>query len=917
MHRAPRDNPGTSIASYCALIAAVNSAAGAACLLDTPYAVSYNTANHTVVIPARSGQLNRGSSPDEGAYEYSSSSNPNAAIPSCSPDAGTYNGTQTVTCTDSSAGAIMCYTTNGTTPATNGATSCSNGTKYTTTISVASTETLKVIAGGTGYTDDPVISALYTITGSSAANAPTCSPAGGSFNSNQSATCSDTSSGAIICYTLNGTTPVTNGSTGCSVGTKYTTAISITGNQTLIVIAGGTGYSDSATNSYSFTITTGVSWPIKASGRYLVDQNNNPWLMLASSPQPMVHFLTPAQMGTYMQDRVGYGFNSIWFEILCGSYDGCGTSPSNGALQDGTVPFTSGTNENNYDFSTPNNAYWTEIDNIINQAATYGLTAIIDPFDTGLNPSTGVCTTTGQTGWLIAARANGNTKMYNFGAYLGNRYKNFQNVIWVLGDNFQTQACTTGTAANDATLVAQFMAGLESADPNHLVSIELNYNFSYTTQNATIAPYATMNGIYTYGGTYDEFLQGWNNATIPTYLVESNYEYDNNTGGLSPFPQLPPPCSGAPPCANQSNALYDLAPRLEAWWAFTSGGAGEIYSNWYEEDYSYGTNYISGLDSVGASQIKYIANFFNAIPNWQILVPDQGHNVVTAGYGTYNASGLNIFTNNYVTTAWDPAGTLAVIYQPGTAVTSGGGGSNTSTVNWTTVHQTMDGFGASDLDLTNSPSFGYVFTNAQTDQFYSQTTGIGLEYIRSANAGCPNTGSCTPASTYVNDLSILQRVMTDGGKVFLEMVPPEELAYGGNFSAGTPDPANGNCIESTNYTAYANYIVSWIQYLNSQSVTVDIVSAFNEPDLNSTYTGGHCTMSAAGIRDFIKVLKPLLVSNSLSSVRIMYPEQSVWYGGYTGDYTSSCLNDSTCAADVDVTAYHVPAPVFALPACRF
>ncbi len=38
------------------------------------------------------------------------------------------------------------------------------------------------------------------------------------------------------------------------------------------------------------TPDAGPAWPIKASanGRYLVDQNNVPWPMLASSPQPMI-----------------------------------------------------------------------------------------------------------------------------------------------------------------------------------------------------------------------------------------------------------------------------------------------------------------------------------------------------------------------------------------------------------------------------------------------------------------------------------------------------------------------------------------------------------------------------------------------------------------------------------------------------
>lgn len=64
-----------------------------------------------------------------------------------------------------STGAILCYTTNGTTPATNGSTGCTTGTLYSAAVSVAASETLKAVAGGTGFLDSSVSSAAYTING--------------------------------------------------------------------------------------------------------------------------------------------------------------------------------------------------------------------------------------------------------------------------------------------------------------------------------------------------------------------------------------------------------------------------------------------------------------------------------------------------------------------------------------------------------------------------------------------------------------------------------------------------------------------------------------------------------------------------------------------------------------------------------
>jgi len=158
----------------------------------------------------------------------------------------------------------MCYTTNGTTPVTNGALGCTTGTAYTTTIlvSAGTTETIKAVAGGTGYTDSTVGSALYTIFPQAAT--PTCVPSAGTYTIAQSVACSDGSSGTVICYTTNGTVPATNGAAGCSAGTLYTVALPITITTTLNLIAGGTGYGDSVVASLQYVIPTAAKATIMA-----------------------------------------------------------------------------------------------------------------------------------------------------------------------------------------------------------------------------------------------------------------------------------------------------------------------------------------------------------------------------------------------------------------------------------------------------------------------------------------------------------------------------------------------------------------------------------------------------------------------------------------------------------------------------
>ena len=158
------------------------------------------------------------------------------ATPTFSPGAGTYTATQTVTISDTTSGASIYYTTNGSTPTT-------ASTVYSGAITVSETETLKALATHTGDTNSAVGSAVYTIQVAT----PTFSPGGGSYSSGQTVTISDTTSGANIYYTTNGTTPTT-------ASTHYTAPVSVSVCQTLEAIATHSGETNSAVGEAVYTI---------------------------------------------------------------------------------------------------------------------------------------------------------------------------------------------------------------------------------------------------------------------------------------------------------------------------------------------------------------------------------------------------------------------------------------------------------------------------------------------------------------------------------------------------------------------------------------------------------------------------------------------------------------------------------------
>ena len=165
-----------------------------------------------------------------------------AAKPVISPNGGTFTTVQSVTITDTTSSASIYYTTDGTTP-----TSSSN--LYSAPLTVSSSETITAIAEASGYNDSSIAAASFTINLPAAA-APTFSPVAGTFTSAQTVTISDSTAGASIYYT-------TDGSQATTSSTPYTAPIAVTATETINAVATATGYSQSPDASAAYNILSG------------------------------------------------------------------------------------------------------------------------------------------------------------------------------------------------------------------------------------------------------------------------------------------------------------------------------------------------------------------------------------------------------------------------------------------------------------------------------------------------------------------------------------------------------------------------------------------------------------------------------------------------------------------------------------
>lgn len=382
-----------------------------------------------------------------------------------------------------------------------------------------------------------------------------------------------------------------------------------------------------------------------ANGRYLVDRNGAPFLMIGDSPHSLIVSLDTADEAAYLVNRGTNGFNSLWIELLCDSYTGgSGTEEPPGLrerlrawLKDSSVgqpnyghdinnnnPFTNTLDGGYYDLTTPNPAYWSHVDWLVRTAATNGLQCVFTPLDQG--------------GWTKTSLANGTNGCYQYGRFLGNHYKSYPNIFWNMGNDMQDWS----TATNDAVILA-IADGIKSADTNHPMTIELNYMVSDSLADPNWAREVSVDGIYTYYMPYAESLVGYNRPNyVPCLFLEGNYEFENNNRVQPPSP---------------------LVLRLQEYLSLLSGClAGHMYGNHYT--WTITSDWQSHLNTTGIVQLGYFKNFFTSV-SWFNLVPDRSHKLVTSGYGTFDTGNDFVLTaNDYVTAAQSPDGTLGVVYCP-------------------------------------------------------------------------------------------------------------------------------------------------------------------------------------------------------------------------------------------------------------
>ena len=146
-----------------------------------------------------------------------------------------------VTLNDSNAAATIYYTSDGTAPVVGGLYGVPAGSQ----VQVTTSETIQAIAIAPGYSASSLASATYT-TGPQTAQ-PTFSLLEGTYNTPQTVSITDSTPGAAIYYTTDGTYPTT-------ASTQYTGPLTVSQSESFQAIAIATGYAASFVATATYTI---------------------------------------------------------------------------------------------------------------------------------------------------------------------------------------------------------------------------------------------------------------------------------------------------------------------------------------------------------------------------------------------------------------------------------------------------------------------------------------------------------------------------------------------------------------------------------------------------------------------------------------------------------------------------------------
>ncbi len=273
---------------------------------------------------------------------------------------------------------------------------------------------------------------------------------------------------------------------------------------------------------------------VSENGRYLVFEDGTPFFYLGDTAWELFHRLNREEAVRYLENRRKKGFTVIQAVILA-ELDGL-----NDPNPYGETPLIDN------DPEKPNESYFEHVDFIIREAEERGLFM-------GLLPTWGDKV---DKRWGVGPVVFDEEKAYAYGKWLGERYKDVPNIIWINGGD---RPCDGASGVWEA-----LGRGLKSADPGHLMTFHPSGG-SHSSACFHQAGWLDFN----------MFQSGHSDKYISNYrMIASDYS-------LLPVK----PCMDGEPCYEDHPVNWDGKygwfddedVRRAAYWALFSGAHGHTY----------------------------------------------------------------------------------------------------------------------------------------------------------------------------------------------------------------------------------------------------------------------------------------------------------------------------------------------------
>lgn len=356
-----------------------------------------------------------------------------------------------------------------------------------------------------------------------------------------------------------------------------------------------------------------VSWPLKVSpnGRYLVDQAGVTFLICGDVAWNLEAELNLTDADTYLADRQGRGFNAVLFQGMEHFFS---DNTPKWANYNGDLPFDSGN-----DFTLPNAKYWNHIEAIMEAAKARDMAVFFWPAYTGFAATT--------EGWYDVMASLGAAKMRTYGRWIGERFKNQSNLVYVLDGDRQPA---------NKELIRQLAYGIVEKDTTAPKLMSSHLDRGTHSLDFWPSEFVTLNAVYTTNGVpvYQETREQYQlSRHVPNFFVEGYYEGD-------------------------SHAISALELRKQIHLPLVSGACGAFFGN--DTVWRFQGSYSSSFNSTGAQHAARAWTFWKqlySVARPDLLTPDFDHSVVTAGYGTDGGS-------DYAPALWRSNGGRLVCYIP-------------------------------------------------------------------------------------------------------------------------------------------------------------------------------------------------------------------------------------------------------------